>query len=72
MPVPISHHLIDPAIHRAVEEDHQAREAGYRTVYDDDTEGTTIHMLYWNEQDGEVQSCPIEDWATVGASGAVR
>ena len=56
----VQHNLIDPDIHRAVADDGQPREAEYTTTYDDGTTATTIHMLYWI--DGEVRSCPIEDW----------
>lgn len=60
MPEAISHHCLEPENHLLVQEDHQPRETRYRTVYDDDTEGETIHMLYWH--DGEVLSMPIEAW----------
>ena len=62
MAEPIQHVLIDPALHLAVLADHVARQAAYTTTYDDGTTGETIHMLYWNEQDQEVQSMPIADW----------
>ena len=71
MPAPTSHHLIDVSIHAAVETDHVAREALYTTVYDDGSEGTTIHMLYWHKQDEEVQSGPIEEWAVISQLPAV-
>lgn len=56
----VQHKLIDEDLHRAVLADKQPRQAEYTTLYDDGTTATTIHMLYW--QDGEVRSCPIEEW----------
>lgn len=60
MPEAVSHHLLDPTLHALVLIDQQPREARYRTVYDDGSEGETTHMLYW--EDGEVRSMPVEEY----------
>lgn len=71
---PLSHNLIDPTLHEAVAQDHQPREARYRTTYDDGSAGETTHMLFWDG--GRVRSVLLADWpaeqAAVGAKEQAR
>ena len=47
MPTPTSHHLLEPEKPALVALDRLPRTARYRTVYDDDSSGETLHVLYW-------------------------
>lgn len=71
MPEAVSHHLLEPDIFFLVEADGQPRPARFRTVYEDGTEGETIHVLYWQNNPkelppgGEVRSALKEDYPAV-------
>lgn len=69
-----SHHLQNREIHVLVALDKKPREASYTTVYEDGTQGATVHVLYFEKnpdkdgtdplaaEKGEVRSCPYEDY----------
>lgn len=70
MPNARSHHCLEIEKHILVAVDHVAREARYRTLWDDGSETETIHVLYWENNPkegtgGEVRSMPKELYPTV-------
>lgn len=66
----VQHKLLEPETHDAVAMDGQAREAYYRTTYDDGTTAETTHMLY--RDGGTVRSVPLADWPAEQQALAAR